>query len=770
MRTSPLIAVALAVLTACATEVKAPTASAVASLSVNTGSVAQLDGSASSDPAGRPLTYDWSFTAVPPGSHAALNDPHLARPSFTPDVSGTYTLSLVVANGVHQSNAVTVTVTAAVCGLARPVAQVQLLAPETAGPAGQVTVARIPVGATALASGAASTDPDNAAPCSAGQTLSYRWSLDAVPSGSAAVLNSTTAVDPSFTADVPGTFRLALVVTDSTGLASTAGTLTLTADPAFGAVLPVTGFSITTVNAGAAQAMNDPRGVAVDGAGAVYVAQGGNFNGAGASARVTKHQGGGVSILAEGAYLTNSLQDLALDTTQTKARLLATNGNRIVALDPITGFQSLFADFSLVGGGHSLRGLTVGVASVAGAPAVATSRIAVADRNNNQILLFDPAATPLPVSAATNTVNFGGALSDPVGRGHARLPPPLESPPTSRPTTATGPSTGAPPASPPRSSPAPAPSSWTEGPRPGAQPLRDAEAVRGRGERRGGGGHHHRGLPDGGHRPGHAGRAGLRHQRRASRPCWSPTTAPSRPSIGSTVRSARSSHPPRLGVRFGPSSPVTSLPGAVGSTAPGLGRSVKLPGAMASDDRSSPGARFTRWAIILVLPLVLAAAVMPWILRQVRAERHALPTALSRTLPDGTVELASAAEPPRVPEAPTVDQIEASRSAELEAGRIQRRNLEGATSYTPRSSTLGADGERTAPFHGFGLSIESSPPGALVRVDGAEVGETPLVASVACQPGKELMVVLERPGLRPARRQVRCRADALLELSFTLTR
>lgn len=497
MRTSPLIAVTLAVLTACATEVKAPTASVVASLSVNTGAVAQLDGSASSDPAGRTLTYDWSFTAVPPGSTAALNDPSIAKPSFTPDVAGTYDVQLVVSNGVHpsppakvtvtatlvrpiasaialvadvpagalvqlngqgssdpsglplsfawsftakppaslaalndpalampafradvpgvyvaqlvvsngvhQSLPVAVTVTASTCGTVRPNAQVQLLAPEAAGPAAQVGAVRIPVGAVVSASGAASSDPDNLAPCSAGQTLSYRWTLDAIPAGSGATLNSATAVNPTFTAGVPGTYVLGLVVTDSAGLSSTEATLTVTADPSFGSVLPIAGFAIQTVNAGTAQAMNAPRGLAVDGAGVVYVAQSGNPR------RVTRHQAGSVSILAESAYLGSALGDIALDTTAALPRLLVTSGARIVAVDPTSGLQSLFADFSFGGGGQTFQGITVGVTATTAT--TSTLQVAAVDDNNDQILLFDPAT-----AAAAGTVPFGpGTVVSPWG-------------------------------------------------------------------------------------------------------------------------------------------------------------------------------------------------------------------------------------------------------------------------------------------------------------------------------------------------------------------
>jgi PEGA domain len=90
--------------------------------------------------------------------------------------------------------------------------------------------------------------------------------------------------------------------------------------------------------------------------------------------------------------------------------------------------------------------------------------------------------------------------------------------------------------------------------------------------------------------------------------------------------------------------------------------------------------------------------------------------------------------------------------------------------FSPRGTSTTAEGERVAPFHGFGLSIESTPTGAAVRVDGRDVGETPIVTTVHCAPGREVEVRVEMKGHRPVRRAVRCRADALLELSIALAR
>jgi hypothetical protein len=43
---------------------------------------AQLDGSASSDQDGTPLTYLWTLTSIPAGSHATLSDAAAVKPTF----------------------------------------------------------------------------------------------------------------------------------------------------------------------------------------------------------------------------------------------------------------------------------------------------------------------------------------------------------------------------------------------------------------------------------------------------------------------------------------------------------------------------------------------------------------------------------------------------------------------------------------------------------------------------------------------------------------
>jgi hypothetical protein len=82
-----------------------PNASAGADMNINLGDTAVLDGSASSDPdqGPQPLSYLWSFVAVPTGSqltNGAISGADTVSPSFAPDVAGTYVLQIMVYDGI----------------------------------------------------------------------------------------------------------------------------------------------------------------------------------------------------------------------------------------------------------------------------------------------------------------------------------------------------------------------------------------------------------------------------------------------------------------------------------------------------------------------------------------------------------------------------------------------------------------------------------------------------------------------------------------------
>ena len=90
-------------------QVYSPVADAGAAQTAQVNSTVQLDGAASYDPSGNPLTYQWSQTA---GTPVTLSSTTAALPTFTAPASpATLTFQLTVSNGQITSSPGTVTVT-----------------------------------------------------------------------------------------------------------------------------------------------------------------------------------------------------------------------------------------------------------------------------------------------------------------------------------------------------------------------------------------------------------------------------------------------------------------------------------------------------------------------------------------------------------------------------------------------------------------------------------------------------------------------------------
>jgi hypothetical protein len=162
--------------------------------SIVSGTVITLNGSASSDPNGDPLTYSWSFTKKPAGSTAVLKNPTSVTPSFTVDRAGDFVVQLIVNDGTSNSAPDTVLITS---NNVAPVAN--------AGP----DLGNIVSGTLVTLNGSASFDGD-------GDPLTYSWSFTSKPPGSAAVLANPTSVTPSFTVDRDGEYVVQLIVNDGT--------------------------------------------------------------------------------------------------------------------------------------------------------------------------------------------------------------------------------------------------------------------------------------------------------------------------------------------------------------------------------------------------------------------------------------------------------------------------------------------------------------------------------------------------------------------------
>ncbi len=169
----------------------APVANAGPDQTAPVGTTVRLDGSASSDVDGDPLSYQWTLTLAPDGSAAHLSDPNSATPAFTLDRPGYYSAQLVVDDGLASSEPDFVSIATL---NSKPVAE--------AGPDQSVYV-----GDAVTLNGSGSTDLD-------GDRLTYRWALINQPEGSAAALSDSAAIQPVFAVDRPGTYVVQLIVND----------------------------------------------------------------------------------------------------------------------------------------------------------------------------------------------------------------------------------------------------------------------------------------------------------------------------------------------------------------------------------------------------------------------------------------------------------------------------------------------------------------------------------------------------------------------------
>lgn len=178
-----------------------PVANAGIDISILEGDTVTLDGSSSADPLGRSLNYSWSISNGPRSSTtASLSSATVVSPMFTPDVSGSYLISLVVHNGINASLPDSMVVNVITANPLAPTAD--------AGP--DITDAQDC--SDIQLNGAGSTDPN-------GDSLEYMWTLQAAPTASIATsasISDQTAVQPTFWPDIAGEYILSLAVFDGT--------------------------------------------------------------------------------------------------------------------------------------------------------------------------------------------------------------------------------------------------------------------------------------------------------------------------------------------------------------------------------------------------------------------------------------------------------------------------------------------------------------------------------------------------------------------------
>jgi hypothetical protein len=178
-----------------------PIAKAGSDQNIITGTVVTLNGSESFDPEGAMITFLWTFIDIPAGSNitdASLSDATNPKPTFTPDVNGTYTLELIVNDGALESVPDEVSI----------IASTSNVAPNANAGADQ----NVYTGTTVYLDGSASNDPDNSP-----QPLSYLWTFGSIPGGSSLTNNNIDnrdQVSASFIPDIDGSYVINLLVSD----------------------------------------------------------------------------------------------------------------------------------------------------------------------------------------------------------------------------------------------------------------------------------------------------------------------------------------------------------------------------------------------------------------------------------------------------------------------------------------------------------------------------------------------------------------------------
>jgi len=171
----------------------APFAVVTGPKSVPAGSTVTLSGVISSDPDGSAISCIWEIISKPPGSGALLDSPIMAITEFTPDIKGTYEISLITFDGTSHSEPCLFILTA-----------------ENRIPVASAGISNsVHIGDSVSLNGAGSQDPDNDA-------LTYHWTVISKPDGSSTTLTDAETSSPSFQADAIGDYLFGLTVNDGT--------------------------------------------------------------------------------------------------------------------------------------------------------------------------------------------------------------------------------------------------------------------------------------------------------------------------------------------------------------------------------------------------------------------------------------------------------------------------------------------------------------------------------------------------------------------------
>jgi len=175
---------------------RAPSADAGPNKTIKINDVATLAGTGS-DPGKDSLTYTWAVVFKPVGSEGAtLSNNNIPNPTFTPNVEDKYIFSLTVDDGKLDSEPYIVMYEAKTppAGNDKPTADAGI-------------DRSVDVGEEIELQGSG-TDPDE-------DTLTFRWSITNMPTGSGAFLSNPHSQNPKFIPDVVGSYTFQLITNDN---------------------------------------------------------------------------------------------------------------------------------------------------------------------------------------------------------------------------------------------------------------------------------------------------------------------------------------------------------------------------------------------------------------------------------------------------------------------------------------------------------------------------------------------------------------------------
>ncbi|MEM1088498.1 MAG: collagen-binding domain-containing protein, partial [Pseudomonadota bacterium] len=149
---------------------------------------------------GQSLTPVWSWLERPGTSVAEFSDASILRPTFTPDVNGSWIAQLDLFDDPSA---------------AEPVKTLLInISTENLPPVSQIEARGLPGGASPITlDGSSSYDVD-------GQNLTYAWSIASAPSGHSASFDQTDRPTVDFAFDLAGQYVVQLIVQDNTGATS----------------------------------------------------------------------------------------------------------------------------------------------------------------------------------------------------------------------------------------------------------------------------------------------------------------------------------------------------------------------------------------------------------------------------------------------------------------------------------------------------------------------------------------------------------------------